>query len=339
MYLPRASLTIAIFICPSLIYGQSARDVLAGEFRWTAGPPLVAAQDRDGDQYYSIKDPTVVRFGGQWHVFCSIRGKNRSHQIEYLSFPSWDQTGRARRQTLKITDGYFCAPQVFYFRPHKKWYLIYQVVDKSRQPALQPAFSTTANIADVSSWTAPRLLIEDAAKGVKSWIDFWVICDDTKAHLFFTTLNGQMWRAETTKEAFPGGWSQAQIVLKDDIYEASHTYRLKDLNKFLTVVEAQGQGGRRYYKAYLADRLDGEWTPLAATSTRGFALPANVRFSGEPWSESFSHGELLRDGHDETLTVDPANLRFLFQGVADKDRDGKIYGQIPWKLGLLKAAR
>jgi hypothetical protein len=58
---------------------------------------------------------------------------------------------------------------------------------------------------------------------------------------------------------------------------------------------------------------------------------------GKPWTDSFSHGELLRAGHDELLEVDPARLRFLFQGVADADRQGKPYGDIPWKLGLLTA--
>jgi hypothetical protein len=56
-------------------------------------------------------------------------------------------------------------------------------------------------------------------------------------------------------------------VLRDDIFGASHTYRLRGIDRYLTVVEAQA-GGRRYYKAYLADRLDGAWTPLAATSDR-----------------------------------------------------------------------
>ena len=49
-----------------------------------------------------------------------------------------------------------------------------------------------------------------------------------------------------------------------------------------------------------------------------------------------SHGELLRSGRDQLLEVDPANLRFLFQGVSDREREGKSYGQIPWRLGLLE---
>jgi hypothetical protein len=47
----------------------------------------------------------------------------------------------------------------------------------------------------------------------------------------------------------------------------------------------------------------------------------------------------LRIGRDEKLEVDPANLRFLFQGVLEKDHQGKPYGEIPWRLGLLEPAK
>ena len=88
--------------------------------------------------------------------------------------------------------------------------------------------------------------------------------------------------------------------------------------------------------AYLADRLDGEWKPLSATKQRPFAGPMNVRETASHWTDSFSHGELLRAGQDEHLEVDPAELRFLFQGVSDSAQAGKQYGEIPWQLGMLE---
>ena len=322
---------------PRILAPAGQAGPLSGAFRWAASRPLVAPLDRDGDHYYSVKDPSIVRHNGRWHLFCTVRGKLRSHQIESFTFPDWDHAARAERRMMKLSDGYFCAPQVFHFRPHKKWYVVYQVIDKSREPALQPAYSTTADLSDPFSWTPPRLLFASHPEGVKMWIDFWVICDERKAHLFFTSLDGKMWRAETRLAGFPAGWDRPRVVLEGDIYEASHTYRLKGSRQYLTVVEAQGQGGRRYYKAYTASTLDGAWTPLADTPERPFASPANVKFESSPWTESFSHGELLRDGSDETLTVDPNNLQFLFQGVMDRDRKGKPYGEIPWRLGLLKS--
>lgn len=325
---------------PALSLAAAAAALITSpDLRWIARSPLFSAVDRDGDRYYSIKDPTIVDYNGRWHMFCTIRGQNRSHQIEYLSFQDWADAPRAHRETMRLTSGYFCAPQIFYFRPQQKWYLIYQIVDQSRQPALQPAFSTTANISEPKSWTAPALLMEDASNGVKNWIDFWVICDDDKCHLFFTTLDGRMWRSETSIAQFPRGWIRPRIALQGDLYEASHTYRLKGRSQYLTMVEAQGPGGRRYYKSYVADRLDGEWWPVAVTFEHAFASPSNVAFTAGRWTDSFSHGELVRDGYDERLIVDPARPMLLIQGVRDEDRQGKIYGRIPWRLGLLEAAR
>jgi hypothetical protein len=163
-----------------------------------------------------------------------------------------------------------------------------------------------------------------------------VICDERRAHLFFTSLDGRMWRADAAIDDFPRGWNKPQVVLQGDIFEASHTYRLRGLNQFLTIIEAQA-GDRRYYKAHLAERLDGAWQPLADTREKPFAGPANVRDLGEHWTDSFSHGELLRAGHDQRLEVDPTRLRLLYQGVSDRERAGKAYGEIPWRLGLLES--
>jgi hypothetical protein len=309
----------------------------SGRFQWAVSEPLVSPAQRPADPCISMKDPTVVFHEGHWHLFCTIRSQKRTHQIEHLSFADWKDADKADRHLLPITDGYFCAPQVFYFTPHRRWYLLYQASDPTRKPALQPAFSTTANLADPASWTPPKMLFDRHPDNVAAWIDFWVICDADKAHLFFTSLNGQMWRAETKLDAFPSGWGKPAVVLRGDIFEASHTYRLKGISKYLTLVEAQGPNGRRYYKAYLADRLDGEWTPLAASHEKPFAGVVNTRPTGLRWTDSFSHGELLRAGVDEKLEIDPAHLRFLFQGVTDADRAGKKYGEIPWRLGLLRS--
>jgi hypothetical protein len=309
--------------------------LLAGVFQWKVGPPLVSPADRPEDPCFSVKDPTIVRYQDRWHLFCSIRSQKRSHQIEYLSFADWKDANTAPRHVLRISDGYFCAPQVFYLTPHKKWYLLQQVTDPGGKPELRPAVSTTSKIADPTSWTKPTLLLSDKPDNVERWIDFWVICDETRAHLFFTSLDGQMWRSETRLAEFPAGWDRPRVVLRGDIYEACHIYRLKGMDRYLNLVEAQADG-RRYYKAYLANRLDGEWTPLAATRENPFAGPVNVRDAEEHWTDSFSHGELLRDGYDEKLEVDPAQLRFLFQGVMDEAMRGKVYGQIPWRLGILE---
>ena len=333
--------------------GQLTDEVLRKQFEWTVGPPLIMPANRPDDPCHAIKDPSIVYYQGRWHLFCTIRSRKRSHQIEYLSFVDFKDANNAQRHVLKLIDGYFAAPQIFYFSPRQRWYLIYQVVDQSRKPPLQPAYSTTTDIADPTSWSKPVLLFSSQPDNVKRWIDFWIICDTARAHLFFTSLDGRMWRSETKLSDFPGGWDRPVVALHDDIYEASHTYRLKGQNKYLTVIEAQSNGlldfvstaikmratRQRYYKAYLADRLDGRWLPLAVTKQKPFASLSNVRETGPHWTDSFSHGELIRDGFDETLAVDPARLRFLFQGVSDEERGVENYGAIPWRLGMLEAVR
>jgi len=315
----------------------------AGEFSWVLDGPVLTPFSPPDDERFSVKDPTIVRFADNWHLFYTVRSKKQSHQIEYITFERWEDADTVERHVLNLSDGYYCAPQVFYFSPHKHWYLIYQVIDPSRKPALQPAYSRTTDIADPRSWTKPVMLFTENPDNVKMWIDFWVICDDTRAHLFFTSLNGRMWRSETELADFPHSWSKPLLALTGDIFEASHTYSLKGSDKYLTIIEAQGRsregfGRPRYYKAYTTDSLDGIWRPLAATAKKPFASPVNVTYKGERWTDSFSHGELIRSGCDQTLDVDPKRFEFLFQGVTDENKRGRKYGEIPWQLGILRPA-
>src|SRR5262245_21770216 len=107
-------------------------------FRWTVSPPLVAPAHRPDDRCFAVKDPSVVLFAGRWHLFCTIRSEKRLRQIEYRSFADWKDADRAPAHILPLSDKDFAAPQVFYFTPHKRWFLIYQVVDNARRPNHYP---------------------------------------------------------------------------------------------------------------------------------------------------------------------------------------------------------
>jgi hypothetical protein len=308
-----------------------------GDFHWVTRGPVAAAAATDGENWHALKDPSVVRHQDQWHLFSTVRGKVRTHGIVYSRFADWPAAAQAKPQLLPIHPGYFCAPQVFYFTPQQRWYLICQASDKGWQPEYQPAWSVTTNLAQPESWSRLVPMFE-RAPGIKAWLDFWVICDPTHAHLFYTSLDGKMWRMETPLARFPLGWSQPVLALEGDVFEASHTYRLQGTGVYLTLIEAQNGEGWRYYKAYLAERLAGPWQPMAAERDHAFASMRNVRQPDGRWTDVVSHGELLRAGVDEKLEVDPRHLRFLIQGVLDRDRAGLNYGQIPWQLGLLEPA-
>ena len=304
--------------------------------RWEYSAPLIAPENRRRDRSRAQKDPTLVFHDGKWHVFMTVKLPGRS-AIEYCSFEKWKDADRSRRTILKVSkSNYYCAAQVFYFAPHKRWYLVYQMGVPGAKK-MWVAYSTTSNIADPASWTPARPILDGGAKDPRKvgGLDYWIICDERRAYLFLTSLNGKMWRLWTKLEDFPKGFGDCQLALQAKIFEASHTYRLKGMNKYLTVIE---ENGRRYYKAYLADRLDGKWTPIADTAERPFAGWKNIRPAQgvKPWTDNISHGELVRDGIDQTLTVDPANLKFIFQGMFDKDKSGKGYGQFQWRIGMLR---
>jgi len=49
------------------------------------------------------------------------------------------------------------------------------------------------------------------------------------------------------------------------------------------------------------------------------------------------HGELIRDGHDETMTLDPNDLQLLYQGC--DPASGGRYELLPYQLGFLTLDR
>jgi hypothetical protein len=326
-------IALTLFVTVSAPGGELASGLKA---TWTSSPPIitVGTGKNASDPHVSIKDPSLVFHDGAWHLFATVRMKSGKVDIEYIRFADWGKAETSERHILALHDNYYCAPQVFFCGPHSKWYLIYQLADEKRTPPFGPCFSTTTNIADPESWSKPAPMVTNAPPKPK-WLDFWVISDSNHVFLFYTSLDGQMWRRQTSRASFPFGWSEQVLALQGDIFEASHTYKLRGRGEFLTIVEAQ-RPGRRYYKAYLAERLDGPWVPLSDTWEKPFAGYNNVAQQTE-WTTSISHGELLRTSVDEFMEVDPTNLRLLFQGVDDPGYKGN-YGQIPWKLGLLQSA-
>lgn len=313
-----------------------------GDFRWKVSQPILSVSQEHLPEsehaWIAVKDPSVVRYDDKWHLFCTLRKQKTGPgriRIGYCNFSDWSDAAQADWQVLDLTLDYHGAPQVFYYEPDQQWYLIYQAADESRGLKYGPCYSTTTTLDDATSWTKPEPLYV-VPDGQKAGLDFWVICDDSHAHILFTSLNGRMWHAQTKLADFPShGWTQPEVVLKADIFEASHTYKLVGKDQYLTIVEAQNKK-RRYFKFFTATRLAGPWQPLAATRAKPAVSTVNVVNQDESWATSYSHGEFLRAGYDQRLEINPDSLRLLFQGASDREYQKGGYGDITWRLGLLE---
>lgn len=309
----------------------------ATPLRWKASGVQIKPISDETHTIVSVKDPTIVRYNDLWHVYATAYSTSaRTWTMVYLNFKDWADAPKAKLTYIDVNPnmrGYKCAPHLFYFTLHKKWYLVFQ-----SQP---PQYSTTDDISRPETWTAPRnFFAKMPASAPRLPIDYHVICDDTHAYLFFTGDDGNFYRCRTTVEEFPNGMSDPEIAIRDhrnNLFEGSVTYKIKGTNMYLTVIEALSPA--RHYRAWVADRLDGEWTPVPGADSwqTPFAGINNVTFEDgvAPWTRDISHGELIRDGYDERMIIDPANLRFLFQG-RDPASGGR-YELLPYQLGLLTA--
>jgi endo-1,4-beta-xylanase len=280
----------------------------------------------------AVKDPTVVFFNNVWNVYATSADSSGNYSSVYLSFADWNSAGSATHHYLNGG----VAPQVFYFAPQKLWYRVYEwpdVYSTNTDPTLWQNWSPGKNFYS----SVPAVVSQNQGSG--GWIDFKVICDSASCFLFFSDDNGHLYRAQTPIGSFPSGFGDPVIVMTGNpassLFEACNVYKLKGLTKYLLLVEAydSSSGGRRYYRSWTADALDGAWTPLQDTYSAPFASAANVTFSGTAWTKDISHGEMLRDGDDQNLEIDTCNLKYLYQGK-DPSASGN-YNTLPWKLGLL----
>src|SRR5262245_8116263 len=132
----RSTTTFAclLLLCGSRSEGETSFET--GQFKWRTSKLLIDTGPGrlDSDQQVSIKDPSIVYAAGRWHLFATARMKSGNVDITYLNFKDWSLANDAPRRLLKLHDQYYCAPQVFFYKPHKQWYLIFQLADKAQTP-------------------------------------------------------------------------------------------------------------------------------------------------------------------------------------------------------------
>ena len=289
-------------------------------FKWTSSGPL--AQPKSG--LVSLKDFSSVVFNDQHIVYMSTVDTAGSYGLAAMTFTDGPQMATATQSAVPGV----AAPTLMYFTPKNIWVLMYEWGPWAF------TYQTSTDPTNPSGWSGPHDLYDGSS------IDETVLCTSTTCYLFFANDNGNIYRSSMPIGSFPGTFPAATTIMSDtapNLFEAVQVYTVKGANQYLMLVEAEGSAGR-YFRSFTATDLGGTWTPLAATESNPFAGKANVTFNGTAWTNDISSGDLVRTNPDETQTVDPCNLQFLFQGLVPP-APGLTYNQLPWQPGLLTLVR
>ena len=300
--------------------GATGTCALPTTFKWTSTGAL--AQPKSG--WVSLKDFSSVVYNNQHIVYMSTVDSAGAYGGAVMTFTDWPQMATATQTPLPYGG---IAPTLIYFKPKNIWVLMYEWGPWAF------TYLTSTNPTSATSWQGPYKLYDGAS------IDETVLCTSTTCYLFFANDDGTVHRASMAIGDFPGAFTNATTIMtdtKENLFEAVQVYTVKGANQYLMLVEAMGTAGR-YFRSFTATDLGGTWTPLAATESNPFAGKANVTFSGTAWTGDISSGDLVRDNPDETQTIDPCNLQFLYQGVVPNTISD--YNKLPWQPGVLTLVR
>ena len=288
----------------------------------------------------AVKDPSIVYHGGKYHLFYTARDghndpvtQNPDFTTGYASadtLEGLDAADRFRLENLNPGDNYYCAPQVFYFEPQNRWYLVFQILKDGQR--YQPMFSTTSDIADPDSWEPPEELF--GKDDQKKWIDFWVIADDTYVYCFFTRPgNKELVYRRTRLADFPDGWDTQSTVAytNTDIgFEGGHIYRSKCDGRYYAQVEYGDRDHPRWFSLLRSNSLSGPWIVVDDEWATEDDLDANE------WTSMVSHGEAIRAGYDQRMEIECIDhVDYLIQGVTTDLYEDHYYWDIPWDLGTI----
>lgn len=296
---------------------------LPSTFQWTSTGPL-AEPLNDGAK--SLKDFSVTHYDGNYLVYGTTADGNWNGFVStFSSFDEW--AGVEQRYIPGLV-----APTIFYFTPKDTWVLAYQWGFK---------YATSTTPDDPSSWSRTQSLLDGDPTGGRGTgpIDQTIICDDSDCYLFFNDDAGGVYRGSMPVSEFPGAFSNVTRIMDQPtsvIFEGVQVYSIKGSSKYLMIIE---NNGTRFFRAWTADSLDGEWTLLdgAASEQQPFAGRNNVSWPGGQWTNDISHGDLVRENPSEKMEIDPCNLQMLYQGRDPSQNPAYI--DLPYRPGLLTLVR
>ena len=196
--------------------GGGANCGLAPSIAWSGSAPVISPRS---DATHELSRPSRIRRlcngNGRWHVFASSVSTQGAYNMVYTSFSDWSEaSATAPLAYMDQTTGfntYVAAPELFFFRPQNKWYLVFQ--------SGPPMYSTANDPGDPTAWAPPKPFFASQPAIVVSnggdWLDFWVICDKASCHLFFSDNHGRWYNSKTAIDQFPNGFGDPVVVMQN----------------------------------------------------------------------------------------------------------------------------